>query len=43
LLALAKVAAILAFGFVISAVVDYLALGVPLNVIRASVRNCCDP
>jgi hypothetical protein len=32
-------AAILALRFVVSPVVDHLAFGVPLNVIRTSVRD----
>jgi hypothetical protein len=39
LLPLAKVAAILALGFVIRPVVDYLALGIPLNVVGCRVRD----
>jgi hypothetical protein len=42
LLPLSKVAAILALGFVIRPVVDDLAFGVTLNVIRTSVRDGCD-
>jgi hypothetical protein len=43
LLALAKVAAILAFGFVKGAVVDNLAFGVPFNVVANRVWNGRNP
>jgi hypothetical protein len=42
LLPLAKMAAILAFGFVIGAVVDYLSLGVSLYMVCRRVRDGCD-
>jgi hypothetical protein len=42
LLPLAKMAAILAFCFVIGAVVDYLPLGVPLHMVGRRVRDGCD-
>jgi hypothetical protein len=40
LLPLPKMAAILALGFVIGAMMDHLALGVPLDVIRCRVWDC---
>jgi hypothetical protein len=43
LLPLAKMAAIFPLGFMVSPVVDYLALGITLNVVGCRVRDGRDP